>query len=584
MLFDDSFIDQVRSSVSIVDLIGNYVSLKRSGQNHSGLCPFHDEKTPSFLVSDTKQIFKCFGCGEGGDVFKFLTLVESLTFPEAVRQLAERTGIPLPAKSTGDQRRHEDRQVLLNLMKKAEDFFRDCLAGPQGAVAREYLESREINQETIERFRIGYAPPGSQLLRYLEGAGEDARTVLLCGLSKQGDPGQLYDRFRNRVMFPIHDLGGNPIAFGGRILGEGVPKYLNSPETPLYNKSSNLFALNHSRFEIRKKGFTILVEGYFDCVVPFQFGFQNIVASLGTSLTAQQIRAMRRYSRNVVLNYDSDSAGVAASIRSIELLLNHGLRVNVFELPEGVDPDTLLLERGADEYKSRLKSSVNGLDFVLSHFLKEQKNPSSPRGKQELVQKMIPFLAKMSDRIERSEYVSRVASRIKVQEDLLRLEMRKTRGDRRLAQLEPMRLYEQATWAEMTLLAAVLEPDWKEYVSSHLDMDLFEGLRTEGIFEKVVQLRELKREINILYLRDLLDDEADIHFLETIGIGSTELPVHREGVMESFRALQKKRYELLSRRLQEEIASIEATDSQSSRIDELLVKKEQIRKKIELDL
>lgn len=585
MRFDDGFVEQVRSSVNIVDLVSNYVSLKKSGQNHSGLCPFHDEKTPSFLVSDSKQIFKCFGCGVGGDAFKFLSLIENLTFPEAVQQLAQRFGIPLPKSMGREEGSESERPLLLGLMRNAERLFREELRSNEGKMARRYLEDREITEETIERFGIGFAPPGNQMLRYLRKEGYSEKLGLTCGLLKEGHSGSLYDAFRSRIIFPIRDLADNPIAFGGRILGDGVPKYLNSQDTPLYNKSRNLFALNLARSEIRQSGFVILVEGYFDCVVPYQFGFRNIVASLGTSLTPQQTRTLKRYARNVILNYDSDAAGLAASIRSIELLLSHGLRVNVLQLPLNVDPDTYLRENGPREYELRLKESINCIEFVLSRFLEEVRDPESPRGKQELVEKIIPFLKKMPDRIERSEYLSRVASRLKVEEDLVRVEMRRAvSGQERQSPLEPIRLLEKATWAEMTLLAGVLDPSWSDQVLSNVERELFCGLRTERIFDKVLEFGKLNPKINILYLRDSLDDEGELHFLDAVAIHAEEVHLTEETVLESIRALRRKQYELLSQKIQQEIASEEATDSKSSRIDELLLKKEEIRRKIESDL
>jgi DNA primase len=585
MQFDESFIEQVRSTVSIVDLVSNYVNLRKSGQNHAGLCPFHEEKTPSFLVSESKQIFKCFGCGEGGDVFSFVTRMENLSFPEAVRFLAERTGLPLPESSPSERAASDNRERLLEVMKRAQQYFRSCLERTDGEAALRYLEERQIKREVIDMFGIGFAPPGNRLLRLLEKERVETGLALRCGLLKETPEGRLYDSFRSRVMFPIRDLSGRPIAFGGRILGEGIPKYLNSAETPLYNKSNNLYGLDVSRAHIRDRGFAVLVEGYFDCVVPFQFGFTNVVASLGTSLTSQQVKILGRYTRNVVVSYDPDSAGVAATVRSIELFLAKGFRVNIVDLPEGGDPDTFLRENGAEAYSLKLKDSKGCLDFVLERLIKGERDPFSPKGKQDIVEKIVPFLIMMPDNLERAEYVSRIASRMRIAEDLLRREIRKRPG--RQEAKEKTSLAEklsQPTSAETTLLSAVFKASLQEKVVANIDEELFEGLVTQRIFQKIAELREPNREIDILYLRDLLEDEQDLRLLDSIGIQADEVNVDEGDVAASFGALRKKQYELLSRRIQAEIAKEEAVDSKSSRIDELLARKEEIRKKIELDL
>ncbi|MEJ2082740.1 MAG: DNA primase, partial [Acidobacteriota bacterium] len=273
MKFDTSFIERVRMSVNIVDLVGGYVRLRKQGQNHSALCPFHQEKTPSFSVSESRQIFKCFGCGVGGDVFAFVQQIEHLTFPEAVTFLAERSGIPLPANPAESSGENVERMRLLEIMRLADEFYREQL--PRSSDAQDYLARRKITSETISRFGLGFAPPGSQIRDHLSSHGFSLAELEKCGLVARGEGGSCYDKFRSRVTFPIQNLGGQTIAFGGRILGDGVPKYLNSPETPLYSKGRNLYGLLAAREAIRRSGFAILVEGYFDCVVPSQCGVAN---------------------------------------------------------------------------------------------------------------------------------------------------------------------------------------------------------------------------------------------------------------------------------------------------------------------
>jgi DNA primase len=581
MKFDDAFLDQVRSSVGIVDLVGGYVRLDKKGKDYAALCPFHSEKTPSFLVSESKQIFKCFGCGAGGDIFKFTMLMESMTFPESIRHLAESHGIQIPHATKESDARSEKRQLLFEIMAQATDLF--CHWLTQNKAALSYLEGRQINSETIQQFSIGYAPPGQRLFSELKSKGYQVEQLLACGLVKEGDSGQIYDRFRNRIVLPIRDLSGKTIAFGGRILGDGLPKYLNSPETPLYTKSNHLYPLNVTRDEIRRRDFAILVEGYFDCVVPYQHGIPNIVASLGTSLTQNQVKLLGRYTRNVITSYDPDSAGTAATLRSIDLFLEEGFHVNVLRLPSGEDPDTFIRREGSKIYQEKLKTSQSYLDFALSQFLNEQKSPASPKGKQEIISRILPYLARIPNKIEQAEHVARIASRVQVDENLILAEMSKVpHRTQKLSPLSYSLLAGQVTPSEKILLAALLEERWCIATLDQLEPQLFEGLRTEPIFEKIFQLRKGNSAISTVHLRELVSDDSDRDLLEGLALRSGELFLSDEAIRNSVLALQKKQSERLSLQIQAEIKQEETKDSGSSAIDQLLVKKEQIRKKMKL--
>ena len=579
MRFDDTFVDQLRSNIGILDLVGGYVRLDKKGKDHAALCPFHSEKTPSFLVSESKQIFKCFGCGAGGDIFKFIMLIENMTFPESIEHLAESHGIPIPHATRESGARSEERQLLLEIMAQATDLY--CQWLPQRKEALSYLSGRQISAQTVKQFSIGYAPPGQRLFEALKGKGYRVEQLLACGLVREGDSGQVYDRFRNRIVLPIRDLSGKTIAFGGRILGDGLPKYLNSPETPLYTKSNHLYPLNVARDEIRRRDFAILVEGYFDCIVPFQFGIPNIVASLGTSLTQNQVKLLGRYTRNVITNYDPDSAGTTAAIRSIDLFLEEGFRVNVLQLPSGEDPDTFIRREGSETYQQKLKNSQSYLDFALSQFLKQQKDPSSPKGKQEVVSRILPYLAKIPNKIEQAEQVTRIASRLQVDENLILAEMRKV--PHRTGTLSPLSyalLADRVTPAEKILLAAMLEKQWCNSTLEQLEAQLFDGLRTEPIFEKIFHLQKEASAISTVRLRELVDDDNDRDLLEGLALRSGELPLSEEAIGSSIQALQRMQYERLSRQIQGEIKKEEMKNSESSAMDELLIKKTQIRKKL----
>lgn len=579
MRFDDTFVDQLRSSIGILDLVGGYVRLDKKGKDHAALCPFHSEKTPSFLVSESKQIFKCFGCGAGGDIFQFIMLIENMTFPESIEHLAESHGIPIPHSTRESGVRSEERQLLLEIMAQATDLY--CRWLTQNKEALFYLSGRQISTQTMKQFSIGYAPPGQRLFEELKKKGYRVEQLLACGLVREGDSGQVYDRFRNRIVLPIRDLSGKTIAFGGRILGDGLPKYLNSPETPLYTKSNHLYPLNIARDEIRRRDFAILVEGYFDCIVPFQLGIPNIVASLGTSLTQNQVKLLGRYTRNVITNYDPDSAGTTAAIRSIDLFLEEGFRVNVLQLPSGEDPDTFIRREGSETYQQKLKGSQSYLDFALSQFLKQQKTPSSPKGKQEVVSRILPYLAKIPNKIEQAEQVTRIASRLQVDENLILAEMRKVphRTDK-LSPLSYSLLLDRVTPAEKILLAALLEEQWCNSTLEQLEAQLFEGLRTEAIFEKIFRLQKEAGAISTVRLRELVDDDGDRDLLEGLALRSGELPLSEEVIRNSVQALQRIQFERLSRQIQGEIKEEETKDSESSAMDELLIKKAQIRKKL----
>ena len=580
MRFDDTFIEQVRNGISIVDLVGGYVRLQKKGKDYGALCPFHNEKTPSFTVSEAKQIFYCFGCQAGGDIFKFIMLMENLTFPESIHQLAESQGIPLPHSTKKSEAESVRRQQLLKILEIATHFFSRRLEGKKDALA--YLKDRQITQETIHQFSIGYAPAGQNLLQELTGQGFDVKDVLACGLIKEGNSGGYYDNFRNRIMFPIHNLSGKTIAFGGRILGDGIPKYLNSPETPLYSKSRNLYPLDLTRNEIRKRDFAIIVEGYFDCIIPFHFGIRNVVASLGTSLTESQVKVLGRYTRNVITNYDPDSAGTAATLRSIDLFLEQGFRVNVLQLPSGEDPDVFLRKQGIEAYREKLKASQSYLDFVLSQFMSQQRDPFSPKGKQEVVSHILPYLVKIPNPIERAEYVTRIASRLQLDESLLRLEMRKMPARKReTPRFDYSVPAEQGTRAENILLVAMLEEQWAASTFEQLEPELFEGLRTERIFQGIFQLKEQATEITTIRLREIISEGTDRNLIEEMALRSADFPLSEKDIRSSVQELRRMKDERLIRQLQEEIKAEEKEHSDSDKIAELLVQKETLRRKMD---
>jgi DNA primase len=420
----------VRDSVDIYDLVSGYVSLRKAGKNWLGLCPFHSEKTPSFNVNPAKQIFHCFGCGVGGDAFKFLELHEGLNFPEAVKQLASRAGIALPeSRPRADEKKSDDeRKALLKITAEAADYFRRELEGPAGSAARAYLAKRGLAEAVIRDFSLGYArPEWDGLLKHLRQKGHSPALLERAGLIVKRSEGEgHYDRFRGRIIFPIRDISGQVIAFGGRVMDDSLPKYLNSPETPLYSKSNVLYCLDQAKEPARKQGYFIIVEGYLDAIACHQYGAKNAVATLGTALTDGHLRLMRRFAQKLMLIFDPDPAGVKAALRGFELFAGSGMKVNVVSLPDGDDPDTFLKKKGYEAFAACLRGSVKFMDFVLGQVVQEGA-ASSIDEKVERAGEMLGFIAKLSSGIEQDHYLKKTAEALDVDEGLLRQEMAKQR-------------------------------------------------------------------------------------------------------------------------------------------------------------
>jgi DNA primase len=420
----------VRDSVDIYDLVSGYVSLRKAGKNWLGLCPFHSEKTPSFNVNPAKQIFHCFGCGVGGDAFKFLELQEGLTFPEAVKHLASRAGIALPeSRPRADEKKSDDeRKALLKITAEAAEYFRRELEGPAGSAARAYLANRGLADAVIREFTLGYArPEWDGLLKHLRQKGHSPALLERAGLIvKRSEGDGHYDRFRGRIIFPIRDISGQVIAFGGRVMDDSLPKYLNSPETPLYSKSNVLYCLDQAKEPARKQGYFIIVEGYLDAIACHQYGAKNAVATLGTALTDGHLRLMRRFAQKLMLIFDPDPAGVKAALRGFELFAESGMKVNVVSLPDGDDPDTFLKKKGYEAFAACLKGSVKFMDFVLGQVVREGAAASIDE-KVERAGEMLGFIAKLSSGIEQDHYLKKTAEALDVDEGLLRQEMAKQR-------------------------------------------------------------------------------------------------------------------------------------------------------------
>jgi len=408
-------IQEIRERTDIVEVVSGYLPLKHSGANHLGLCPFHGEKTPSFNVNSTRQIFHCFGCGVGGNVFAFLMRIEGLSFPEAVRRLGERVGVEVPeeAPSPAEQRRREEEERLTRINEVACEFYQQILLdAPEGAAARSYLRQRGYDGETARRFRLGYAPDGWDLLaRHLTQKGFDpalARDRL--GLLRPGKEGRGdIDLFRRRLLFPIFDLRGQVAAFGGRVLDDALPKYINSPESPVYHKGRTLFGLYQARETMRREGVGIVVEGYFDQLALVRAGFDNAVASCGTALTEEHARLLKRYCDKLLLLFDQDSAGQKATLRAMDVLIAAGLPTSVVALDPGEDPDSFLACRGTEEFRARLAAARPVLELFIEQTLAGEE--PGVAGQARAVERILAKLRLLPSEIERSLYLQDLARR-----------------------------------------------------------------------------------------------------------------------------------------------------------------------------
>src|SRR6202171_4272879 len=499
-----SFAERVKQQADIVRVIGEYVRLKKSGQNFTGLCPFHAEKSPSFAVHPVKQIYHCFGCGVGGDVFKLVMEMEKCAFPEAIRIVAEKCGIAIPRpkeRSPEERKENQQRTVLVEIHREAQTFFVKQLQGTaEGKLARAYLEDRGLDKETMERFGIGYAPSGGDVLlrtfksRYAEKLLGDS------GLISRDQSGRMFDRFRRRITFPISNESGKIVAFGCRALGDDQPKYLNSPETPIYSKSNVLYHLDRAKEALRRSDFAVLVEGYMDAIAVARAGISNVVASCGTSLAEPQIKLLARFTRPVIVNYDPDAAGQAATERSISLLLEHDFEVRVLALPamnltagdgtkysKNADPDLYIREMGVEAYTKLLKDAPPYVDYLIGRA--RNMDLSTGEGKLRAVNFLLPYVQKIPNRLLRSEWATRIAQQLRLEEPVLRAALSKAAAERRSGlKVAPELVGRAAKPVERRLIRMLAEADSfrRELAQRLSDAGLCAGLETEKVFAALI--------------------------------------------------------------------------------------------------
>jgi len=487
-----SFSDRVKQQADIIRVVGEYVRLKKAGLNFTGLCPFHPEKTPSFSVSATKQFYYCFGCGAGGDVFKFVMEMDKITFPESVRAVAEKCGIAIPRsreRTPEERQQNQQRTSLVELHREAAAFFVQQLNGTQeGRAAKAYLFDRGLDSEAMARFGIGFAPSGGEALLRAFKQKYPEKALEVSGLFSRDQNGKLFDRFRRRVMFPIANDSGKIVAFGGRALGDDLPKYLNSPETPIYTKSNILYHLDRAKEALRQSDFAVLVEGYMDAIAVARAGVSNVVASCGTSLTEPQVKLLNRFTRSIVVNYDPDTAGRAATERSLTLLLEQGAEVRVLALPGGKDPDSFIRSEGAAAYTKLLKEAPPYVDYLISRA--RQMDMSTAEGKLRAVNFLMPYVQRIPDRILRSEWATRIAQQLRIEEPVLRESMRKAASERRSeVKARPELVGRVGKPAERRLVQMLIEAEeFRAQLAQEIRADdLHRGLESERILTALVE-------------------------------------------------------------------------------------------------
>ncbi len=514
-LITDEALERVRSATDIVELVSQHVSLKKSGANYLGLCPFHQEKTPSFTVSPSKQIFHCFGCGAGGDAVGFVMRQGNYSFPDAVQFLADRAGIELPERTAGSRSAGEDWDKLIAANEAAAKFYQERLwNSPDGEKAVKYLEGRSMPEDAAKGFELGYSSVSwDALLTHLKAGGHDSRIIEKAGLAiKKTDGTGSYDRFRDRLMFPIRDVKGRCIGFGGRALkNEELPKYLNSPETPLFKKGETLYGIDFAKEEIRKKDYAVIVEGYMDAIACHRAGITNATATLGTALTTGHLRLLSRFSRNVLLVFDADEAGRKAAARSLEVFLSFGpkMAAKVALLPQGDDPDSLLAREGPDALKEAFKGREKLLEFVIK---REASAVSDIDGKIKAAGTITGILARLDDAVERSHYLKMAASELGVEESALKEELeKKINGGAKTGvyrsgvankKLAPMDKIEAGL-----IQAALKDPEAALYAADNLVPDDFSDERLKKIAEALFRMALGGDSVLVPKLLDALPDE-----------------------------------------------------------------------------
>lgn len=523
--YSDEIIDEVRQTNDIVDIISQYVHLKRSGRNYFGLCPFHNEKSPSFSVSPDKQIFHCFGCGVGGNVFTFLTKIEGINFVEAVQMLAERSNIQLPTITNSvDSAKEELKAKVYKVNEFTAKYYHERLYKPESKIAQEYIKRRKLTNDILKSFQIGFSGNFDELYKELRKQGFEDKEILESGLVNRNDNGRYIDRYRNRLMFPICDARGRVIAFGGRVLDDSKPKYINSPENVVYSKGRNLFGLN-----VAKKGDTkkiLIVEGYMDVISLHQRGVTNVVAALGTALTQQQGWLLRKNSEQIILGFDSDGAGQTAVMRSVEILQNMGCDIRILQMECAKDPDEYIIKFGNARFKALMDKAISLIEFKVK-VLKQDLNLDNVNDKIKFLNEIAKLIAKIDNTMEREIYIEKISKTYEISKEAIYAEVNKlayanNKGDKVLEKAKPVithkkpeettKVSEAIKKRENTILSILLMGDLSifQIIKQNVNAEDFKYPLNNQIAKKLYEEFE-KGNSNINGIIDSLNEEQQNH-------------------------------------------------------------------------
>lgn len=550
MRYSDEIIDEVRQSNDIVDIISQYVRLKRSGRNYFGLCPFHNEKSPSFSVSPDKQIFHCFGCGVGGNVFTFLTKIEGINFIEAVQMLAERSNIQLPTiENNIDSAKEQLKSKVYKVNEFTAKFYHDNLYRPESKIAQDYIKKRKLTNETLKSFQIGFSGKFDELYKQLKSQGFEDREILESGLVNRNDSGKYIDRYRNRLMFPICDVRGRVIAFGGRVLDDSKPKYINSPENIVYSKGRHLFGLN-----VAKKGDIknrlLIVEGYMDVISLHQRGVTNVVAPLGTALTQQQGYLLRNNSEQIVLSFDSDEAGQTAKVRAMEILQSMGCDIRVLQMEGAKDPDEYIIKFGKARFDNLVEKAISVIEFKVK-LLKQKLNLNNTNDKIKFLNEIAKLISKVENNIEREVYIEKISKSYDISKEAIYAEVNKlvysnVKSDKILERAKPVVVHKKQEESEVseaikrrenTILSILLMEDFNifQIIKQNISPEDFKLPINNEIAKKLYEEFE-KGNSNINGIIDGLTEEQQSHITmimaEDYGIEDIEKAI--DDIIQSF--------------------------------------------------
>ena len=542
--YSDEIIEEVRQTNDIVDVISQYVRLKRSCRNYFGLCPFHNVKSPSFSVSPDKQIFHCFGCGVGGNVFTFLTKIEGIGFVEAVQTLAERANIQLPTlESSGDSKKEELKTKVYKVNEFTANFYHENLYKPDAKIAQEYVKKRKLTNDTLKSFKIGFSGKFDELYRALKQNGFEDREILESGLVNRNDNGRYIDRYRNRLMFPICDVRGRVIAFGGRVLDDSKPKYINSPENIVYSKGRHLFGLNVAKkYDIKKN--LLIVEGYMDVISLHQRGIHNVVASLGTAMTQQQGYLLRNSTEQIILSYDSDEAGLNAKLRALEILQNMGCDIRVLQMEGAKDPDEFVIKYGNARFQALIDKALSVVEFKVK-VLKQRLNLDNTSDKIKFLNEIAKLIAKVENTMEREVYIEKISKEYDVSKEAIYAEVNKLTYKQRntekaLEKSRPVILHkkneetnvpEATKRRENTILSILLIGELSIFntIKQNIKIEDFKYPLNKQIAKKLYEEFE-KGNININGIIDNLNEEEQNHITmimaEDYGIENLEKAIN----------------------------------------------------------